>query len=63
MNDDELDGLDLAVVTITEEPDTGRIAFNHEGMSMERTLWLLESAKTLLLNGYWYDDEDEDDED
>lgn len=62
---DELADLDLRVVTITEEPGSGLVMFNHDGMSPERALWLLESARFLMLSEYWYgeDDDEGDDED
>lgn len=61
--DEDLTALDLRVVTVTED-EHGIVQINHAGMDEARALWLLESAKHLILNGYWFsDDEDEGDND
>lgn len=56
-------GFNLRVLTITED-DEGIVAINHHGMNEARALWLLESAKYMILSGYWdhHDDDDDDDD-
>lgn len=60
-DEDAIAALDLRVVSITED-DTGELHINHDGMDERDALWILESAKTILLNRYWFE-ESEDDED
>lgn len=62
--EDALAALDfkLRVLTITED-EYGIIAINHAGMSEMRALWLLDSAKHLILTGYWGADDDDENAD
>lgn len=63
MSVDPLAGLDLGVLTITEDPEEGGVlALNYDGMTDERALFLLESAKFLILYGYWFGTEPEDED-
>jgi len=61
-DEDAIAELDIKVVSVTED-DNGAIHLNHSGMDECQALWLLESAKHLILNGYWFDTEDTEDED
>lgn len=57
----EDDAPELRLVTVLEDDD-GMVHVNHEGIDEMHALWLLESAKHILLASYWDNhDEDEDD--
>lgn len=57
----DLSDLDLGVVSITQDAD-GIISINHDGMDEQRALWMLESARFLLLSWYWLQESDDEDE-
>ncbi len=61
-DDDAIADLDIKVVSVTED-DNGAIHLDHRGMDETQALWLLESAKHLILNGYWFDTEDTEGDD
>lgn len=62
--EDTLAALDfkLRIVTITED-ESGVIAINHAGMSEMRALWLLESARHMILTDYWGGNDQDEDQD
>jgi hypothetical protein len=61
-DEDAIAALDIKVVSITEDED-GAIHLDHRGLDECQALWLLESARHLILNGYWFNDEETEDDD
>lgn len=49
----------LYILTVLED-DEGMVHLNYDGLEAQHALWLLESAKHILLDNYWSEEvEDE----